>query len=347
MAQFNFLDNRYDGEMLEDLLTYTAQSNETYQEGLIHIKSGIQFKYSLPLVTLGKIIQDHAATPTGSNGTGEYTYTERYLQPNDFMVYFTFNPRDFEKYYKPFQPNGNLVFRELNPKIQATMVRLLMQSKAEYIDNAIWQSADGGNDETRIKTPTGTGYVKIGDDHAAGPMKYFDGAITRMLRNAGGFDNAKDTNKVKVVGNTAFSTGKSVETALYTMWRTMPTKIRKKKNLVILMDQESWDLYDEELSSRTVKYTDNTEMNTLKFRGKKIIALSSLPKDTIVMGEFTTGIESNLWMGVDYANDENVLQIEKLQANSELYFFKMILKMDVNIVRPGEIFLWTPYTALK
>ena len=36
-----FLQNGYNGEVLEDLLTYTAQGNDTYREGLIHIKSGI------------------------------------------------------------------------------------------------------------------------------------------------------------------------------------------------------------------------------------------------------------------------------------------------------------------
>lgn len=80
------------------------------------------------------------------------------------------------------------------------------------------------------------------------------------------------------------------------------------------------------------------------FRGKRIVPMTALPEDTIIIGCFTTGQDSNLWMGVDYANDENVLQIEKKQANSELYFFKMLLKMDVNIVKPAEIVAHLPFT---
>ena len=45
------------------------------------------------------------------------------------MVYLEFNPRDFEKYWMFAQPDGNLVFRELDPKVQATMLRLLMDKK--------------------------------------------------------------------------------------------------------------------------------------------------------------------------------------------------------------------------
>lgn len=65
---------------------------------------------------------------------------------------------------------------------------------------------------------------------------------------------------------------------------------------------------------------------------------------TIVMGNFTSGMDSNLWMGVDYANDAEVLKVDRLQSNSELFFFQMRMKMDVNIVKPAEIVVHTAYT---
>ena len=105
-----FLQNGYNGEVLEDLLTYTAQGNDTYREGLIHIKSGIQHKYTLPSIHLGDVIQDNVPTPQsthgakGSDGFNEYQFTERYLEPQDFMVYLEFNPRDFESYWRFGQP---------------------------------------------------------------------------------------------------------------------------------------------------------------------------------------------------------------------------------------------------
>lgn len=49
-SSVNFAQNTYSGEVLNDLLTYTAQGNDTYKEGLIHIKSGIQFKYTIPTI---------------------------------------------------------------------------------------------------------------------------------------------------------------------------------------------------------------------------------------------------------------------------------------------------------
>lgn len=48
-------------------------------------------------------------------------------------------------------------------------------------------------------------------------------------------------------------------------------------------------------------------------------------------------------MGVDYANDTEVVKIDRLQSNSELFFFLARMKMDVNIVRPAEIVIHTAY----
>lgn len=340
----NFAQNGYNGEVLEDLLTYTAQGNDTYREGLIHIKSGIQHKYTLPSVKLGDVIQDNAPTPTsshgakGANGENEYTFTERYLEPQDFMIYVEYNPRDFEKYWRFAQPTGNLVFRDLDPKLQATMLRLLLDKKNEYIGNAIWTSAKGVSATAKVTEPAGCS--KIGD----GKEKYFDGVIKRIIDNVSATDATTVAGgQVIVAGNTELTTGEMVEKALYAMWRKCPKQIRKKTSLTFVIGWDLFDLYDQYLSDKQVKYSDNTEVNKYRFKGKRIIPIVGVPEHTILMGEFSTGMDSNLWMGVDYSNDTEVLKVDQLQANSELYFMQMRMKMDVNIVRPAEIVAHTAY----
>ena len=106
----NFLQNGYNGEVLEDLLTYTVQGNDTVREGLIHIKTGIQHRYTLPAVKLGNVLQDKVPTPQsthgpkGEDGSNEYQFTDRNLEPSDFMIYLEFNTRDYEKSWKLAQP---------------------------------------------------------------------------------------------------------------------------------------------------------------------------------------------------------------------------------------------------
>ena len=357
-SSVNFAQNIYSGEVLEDLLTYTAQGNDTYKEGLIHIKSGIQFKYTIPTIQLGQVIQDNVPTPTSTHGAGagtkdglnQYTLTERYLEPQEFMVYLEFNPRDYEKYYKFAQPDGNLIFRELDPKVQSTMIRLLIERKMEYINHAIWCGAMPDNSAKVSKSDgSETGTTEIGGDDAAGPMNLFNGAIVRMLMNISADAESEDAKcgRVNLIGTGTFADGEAVEQELYKMWEGTKPKVRKKQGLVILMDYKSWDAYNKYLSGKYYKYSDNRDENQRRFQGKRIIPMVALPEDTIIMGCFTTGVDSNLWMGIDYPSDEEVLKIDILQNNSELYFFKMLMKIDINIVLPDEITAHIPFNYNK
>lgn len=345
----NYAGNTYAGEVLEDLLVYTAQGNDTFREGLVHIKPGVQKKFTLPHVSLGKIIQDNKPTPTsteggvGADGMNQYIHSERYLEPQDFMVYLEFNPRDFEEYWKPFQPEGELIFRELDPKVQATMLHLLIDRKDEYLGDCIWCSKRGGNDGNIVAPENST---VIGGDSAAGPMKYFDGAIARVITNINSADaNEKASGQVVVAGDTTLTIGEQVEQALYAMWLACPKNLRKSNALKFVMGWEAWDLYDQYLSSKDVKYSENADVNKYRFKGKKIVVINGIPEHTIFLGKFTTGMDSCLWMGVDYATDQESVKVERLQANSELYFFQMRMKVDVNIVLPSEIVVWTAYKA--
>jgi len=329
-----FLQNTYAGEVLDDLLAYTVQGNDTYRQGLIYVKSGIQFKYVIPRIELDEIIQDNIPTPVSpTDSKGQYSFTERYLEPQDFMVYLEFNPRDFEVYWKQWQPEGNLVFRELDPALQAKMLRQLMEKKNEHIGTAIWQSTKGGG-AGGITPPAGAPQM------GTGTFKYYDGVMKRLIDNI----NAAVPGDTAIVAGTApMTTGADVESALYAMWHSTPARLRNR-DITYVMDWELWDLYDKYLTSQGFKYTDNTQINTYKFKGKRVIPIVGVPPQTIVLGNFTTGRDSNLWMGVDYANDENVVRIDQLQNNSELYFFQMRMKMDVNIVLPGDIIVWTAYS---
>ena len=348
--QFNGGQSNYTGEVLADLLTYTAQENETYKEGLVHIKTNIQKKYALPSIQLGKVVQKRVPTPNSSQSQGNYKFAERYLEPQDLMVYFEFNPRDFEQYYKPFQPQGPLVFRELDPKVQSTMIRLLIERKMEYINHAIWCGAMPDNSAKVSKSDgSETGATEIGGDDAAGPMNLFNGAIVRMLMNIGADAESEDAKcgRVNLIGTGTFADGEAVEQELYKMWEGTKPKVRKKQGLVILMDYKSWDAYNKYLSGKYYKYSDNRDENQRRFQGKRIIPMVALPEDTIIMGCFTTGVDSNLWMGIDYPSDEEVLKIDILQNNSELYFFKMLMKIDINIVLPDEITAHIPFSYKK
>lgn len=349
MATFNFGagETNYTGEVLEELLTLTAQKTDTFAKGLIHVEPQIQKQLTLPSIKLGKIIQDRKPTPDSS--VGEYSFAERYLAPKDFMIYLEFNPREFERYYKAFQPVDNLVFRKLDPYVQAKMLRLLMEGKEAYIDQAIWCSATATQKAKIANSESIEGTSIIGAENEYGQMKYWDGAIARMLMNANAEEDSEDkkSGDIMLAGNGSFANGEAVETELYNMYHKLPPKIRAISGLKILMDYNTWDMYDQYLTAKEHKYVDNTQINARTFKGKQIIPMVAFQDNTIIIGKFSSGRDSNLWMSVDVADDINVIQCDKLQNNSELYFFKALMKIDVNIVKPSEIIAHLPYQYTK
>jgi hypothetical protein len=234
------------------------------------------------------------------------------------------------------------------------MLHLLIDKKDEYIGDCIWSARKGGVDTKVIAGPAGA--TEIGGESAAGDMSYFDGAIARVLANVAAQNVAEDkrteaeknevaSGAVLVAGNTELTDGAAVEKALYAMWAKCPKNVRKSAALKFVMGWEAWDMYEQYLTSKDVKYTENAEVNKAKFKGKRIVVINGMPEHTIFLGKFTSGADSCLWMGVDYATDQESVRVDRLQNNSELYFFQMRMKIDVNLVLPGEIVVWTAYQA--
>ena len=234
------------------------------------------------------------------------------------------------------------------------MLRLLLDRKDQYINDCIWCGKKGGDDKS-ITAPAGA--TALGGASVAGLMKYFDGALARVMANlkaqaavdgGGGTDADKNevaSGKVILAGSSQFTTGKDVEDALYAIWKKTPSHVRKSKKLKFVMGWDVWDLYDQYLTTqKDFKYVENPDVNKRTFKGKQIVVIDGVPESTIFFGKFSADQDSCLWMAIDYSTDEESVKVERLQANSEMYFFQMRLKMDVNLVRPGELVVWTPYT---
>ena len=126
-------------------------------------------------------------------------------------------------------------------------------------------------------------------------MKYFDGALARVMANLKAQDavdknsgvteaikNEVASGRVVLAGATEFTTGKDVEDALYTIWKKTPANVRKSKKLKFVMGWETWDLYDQYLTTqKEYKYVENPDVNRRTFKGKEIVVIDGMPDSTI------------------------------------------------------------------
>ena len=296
-------NTNYNGEVLEKILTLATTGNDLVEKGLIMVIPGVEKKISLPRIKTGRMLQKRKENPTLEDSKGNFNYSEKSLDPEDFMAFTTFNPRAFEHIWRKWQPKGNLVFSELPPEAQNTLLDELSKS---------------------VKFELGWHYIngEFGDDDD----HLFDGILTQA---------AKDTEVVVV---SAPSDTSSMLAKLKAVRAAVPKALRENPNLRILMSIDDFDKYDNELTEREYKNASETDLNKKRYKGIPIETLNSWPDDLIVATICSPSADGNLFAGVNLQDDEEVIQIDKWMNSSELYFFKLLMKADTNIAF-GEEFV--------
>lgn len=295
-------NTNYAGEVLEMLLTRAATSNELVEKGLIHMEPGVEKAYFLPRMKTGKMLQKRKEMPTSQDSKGDFTYDERALTPVDFMAYTEFKPRSFENIWRKWQPKGNLVFSELPAEGQNALLRE-MSKQVNFELGFHFINGVQGDD----------------DDHL------FNGIVTRML---------SDKDVIYVVSGET-----SMLKKLKAVKDSIPTTMRSNPGLRILMSVTDFDQYDEELTQQPNKGANYTDMNVERYKGIRIVPLSSWPEGLIVATVCGMDYDTNLWAAVNLVDDMDVILIDKVTNAGEKYFFKMLMKADTNIAWGEEVVL--------
>lgn len=295
-------NTNYNGEVLERILTVAATGNEIVGKGLIHVIPGVEKKVSIPRLHTGKMLQKHKEDPKVEDAKGNFNYSEKVLEPHDFMAFTTFNPRAFESIWRPWQPKGNLVFSELPAEAQNALLDALSK---------------------QVQFELGDHYVN--GEYGEGDDQLFDGILTQA---------AKDSDCVIVTSDATKMTDR-----LKAVRKAIPVSIRNNPSLRILMSVNDFDTYDDELTAREGKNTDETKVNRKAYKDIKIETLAAWPDGLIVATLCSPdAMTTNLYAAVNLQDDESVIQIDKVSNMSELYFFKMLMKADTGIAF-GEEFV--------
>jgi len=293
------ITSNYAGDVVEEIATLLVTQNQTVAGGHVHIETNIFKQRSIPRGTIDNVIQDRLATPVS---LGTYTQDERVLLPGEFMVYVEFNPNDFRDVWEPFQPSGDFVFSELAPQVQTTILKLVLEGTGgvqPYLGNAIWQ----------------------GDLAGAAPLNKFDGFETKATADADVLDVS--TPIALTAGNIIAEIGR--------LYDLVPVPVRADPAFKIFMGETDKELYWDALIALANKGRDPSEAQALTFKGKPIVPLVGVTKDRMFGTKADTSRGSNLWFGLTGTNDTNTMRVDRLQANSELFFVKMIMGADTQI----------------
>jgi len=300
--------SNYVGDVEETVFSLTVVGNQAVEKGSVHVEAGVQDTLFLPRFNAAADqLQARVADPDTAQASDSFTWDERSIEPLDTMFYDEFNPRTFESAWKPFQPNGPLVDRVMNPLIQSAIMAEAVQSVGTQLGKIIWQ----------------------GDTLGATAISFFDGYI-KIATNDGAI----------AVTPAGAITAANVIQILEDSIAAIPDGVYEDPNMIIHMSTADIRLYKEAARALDFKGANITEAGEDRFGGFEIRAYSGMAKDTILIAKATAGKDSNLWAAVDVSGDEENPKIARTRAASELFFIKIILKYAVNIPNPTETVLY-------
>ncbi len=306
--QFVISDTTYAGEALAQFIVQAITGADTVNSGSVYVKDGIKKKFTIPRwnADYEDLIQDRAATPTSK---GTMTITGQVLEPADYMIYNEFNPRDFEDQWMAVQLDPTLLDRSLPPSAESVTVQGVMARHAKYMNKALWVS------DTSLASPS--------------IYRYFDGFIKKALNSADTIDVASPTTL----------TVSNIQAEMLKGYNAIPLALRYDPNMKFFVSYATYDLYEQSQVAQTYKGVDITQQGKDTFKGKKVVKIADFPDDVYMIAKGAADMSSNLWVGMNSTSDET-LKLSQLQANSEYWFIKLLMKLDVQFGWNGEVVLY-------
>lgn len=326
----SILDTSWSGPAASYMYTRAVVGADTIDKGAIYVIDGIRKSKTIPRIEVSNFIQKRAATPITQ---GTVTVDGAVLTPRDMMLYYEFNPRDYEQHFYAEMLSDKLIDRPLPLTAENFMVMQTMKRLNEFFENAIWRSRI-------VFDPTGTATTPASKGQAAGDSAYyyFDGLLTKALNTAGTIS----------VGSPVALTQANVRTQFQAALNLVPNALLFRYGaggLKFLVGYKTQKLYEQALREDSFKNQDTTQKGINMYSGYDVVPCAGIPDDTFFLCIAKPDTDSNLWLGMNSQADDDSLKLQQLQANSELWFVKGLFKMDTQIGFTDQLVIYTTITA--
>lgn len=342
----NIQDTSWSGPAASYMITRAVVEADTIAKGAIYVEDGIRKKKTIPRVEVSDFMQKRAATPVSK---GKVDVDGAVLTPQDLMLYYEFNPRDYEQHFYAEQLQPKLLGRELPVTAENFMMIQTMKRLNEFFENAIWRSRVDYDPTGAAVLPSAKGDASSGsplyDSNGTPALFYFDGLIKKALDNAG---TIQVSTPLTLVSGTAGGGQENIGDAMNRCLKLVPKALLFRYGqggLKFLMSYSTKLIFEEWLTTTaTFKNNNFTEQGQNLYKGYAVQPLAGMPDNTIVVCIAKPDVDSNLWLGIN-STEDNQLQLQRLQNNSELFFVKGLFKMDTQIGFADQLVIYTTLTA--
>ena len=302
---------------------------DTINKGLAYVASGVKNdQYTFPQLTANTKLKAYTPTPGGQ--TSSTALSNRNVNLGKFQAYEEFDPSIFENHWHQGELSDKLMARALPATFANYLGAWYTQKTLVPVELMLHQGSI-----SYLTTSGGSAEPGVGANES---LVHFDGIIKQAL-------NAS-TPAIQVASPVALTSANIIakmELAKNSMSKALLSKADRYKRLKFLLSVEDGQKYEDALTNTSFKNNDTTEAGLNRYKGYTVEILAGLPENTFYFCEATTDVQSNIHMCVT-SMDNLSFNIDRLQANSELYFYKAVAKMGVGISKPAEFVIYTTKT---
>ncbi len=293
------------GTPIPQLITDLVLGAESISKGIIHA-----FSDKRDPVFLNRFFTDNQQlgprVPTPTVPADASTKDEKIITPGNLMYYDEFDPRDFEGDWEFLWSQGPSVSAEAATILFNAIKDTVASSVNNDLEQGIWRGDTGSGSSWLAQFD---GYLKLLDADGTVITVTPQGAITAA----------------NVIG------------VLEDVVAACPAEVQELASPAIMMSHTDKYLYREASRSLDFKGTNIDDRIRDQFGGFPIVSTHGIPAGRIIMGNIGSGDGSNFKASHWMDSDRNNVKIERLQANSDLFFIKVALDFGVNVVYGKEV----------
>lgn len=305
---------------------------DTINNALMYVATGCKNdQYVFPKLSASPELVPFTSTPSG-NGTT--TLSNRSITLGKFQAYEEFEPSLFENHWHKDQLADRLLARTLPVTFQNYLTTYYTQRAFVPVELGIWMGST-----SYVTTSGGSGEALVGANRQ---IKYYDGIIKTALNATTPALQVASPGTITSANIISKMEAAKAKLATTTSGIAILGKADRYKRLKYVMGVLDYQKFEDALTNTTYKNNDTTEKGINRYKGYEIVVVAGCPENSFIFAECTTDLTSNLQLCVTDM-DNLSFEINRLQNNSTLYFYKAIMKMGVGIAKPQELVIHTTY----
>ena len=324
------------------ILARALTGNIFVEQNLAFMNEGDKDGYNVWKYDLKNVLQTAAANPTFSDDAEQANY-KRSLKKLQSQQ--TFDPANYEQYWKESQPTGPFQWQELPVEVQSTMEELFLGSVEEAVQAAL---TDDQASTLDVSQPDGS-----------------NGGITYQLLQSGITSlNGASPSSTEIVANTRIAfradgsgsndnlgitlTAQNVFTKLELLIKNQTKEMRKRPGRKFMVSHGTADIITEaQRLELNFKGVDVTEAGIMRYAGYEIIQNPDFPDDSILFCSMTGDMKTDaIQLGTSLSVDFNNLHVDRISNFSREWGMLLTFALDVFVVRPEEICFYTTATTI-